>query len=122
MGEFQVAKAGAQQQIEVWTIDGEARRNAIRRAMVDELEQLVVRVSTGNKMRAVVITGAGEKAFCAGADLKERATMTEDEVRGFLRRLRQLFVGLSQSPCIFIAALNGVALGGGTELALSCDL
>ncbi|MBI3182323.1 MAG: enoyl-CoA hydratase/isomerase family protein [Myxococcales bacterium] len=119
MAEFKVERQG---EVEIWTIDGESRRNAISRAMLGELEALVERVSMGRHVRSVVLTGAGEKAFCAGADLKERSTMTEEEVRAFLESLRRTFRALERSDCVFVAAINGVAFGGGTELALSCDL
>ncbi|QRN92778.1 enoyl-CoA hydratase/isomerase family protein [Archangium violaceum] len=119
MAEFKVDARGP---IEIWTIDGEGRRNAISRAMLKELEEMVARVSRGHDTRAVVITGAGDKAFCAGADLKERSTMGEPEVRAFLDGLRRTFRAIEKSDCVFIAAVNGAAFGGGTELALSCDL
>ncbi|MGZ3458136.1 MAG: enoyl-CoA hydratase-related protein, partial [Archangium sp.] len=108
--------------IEIWTIDGEGRRNAISRAMLKEVDELVTRVSRGHDTRAVVLTGAGDKAFCAGADLKERTTMSEPEVRAFLNGLRLTLRAIEKSDCVFIAAINGSAFGGGTELALSCDL
>lgn len=109
--------------IEVWIINGEARRNALSRAMVRELEEHVARVSAaGHLVRAVVIRGAGEKAFCAGADLKERSGMSEAEVRSFLDSLRRSLRSLERSDCVFIAYVNGAAFGGGTELALACDL
>lgn len=108
--------------IEIWTIDGEARRNAISRAMRAELEALIEGTREKPALRAVVITGAGDKAFCAGADLKERSTMDEEEVRTFLHDLRRTFRALELSDKIFIAAINGAAFGGGTELALACDL
>ncbi|MBU8894767.1 enoyl-CoA hydratase/isomerase family protein [Corallococcus sp. M34] len=119
MPEFKVDARGA---IEIWTIDGESRRNAVSRAMLRELGEMVTRVSTGRQVRAVIVTGAGDKAFCAGADLKERAGMSEDDVRAFLDGLRVTLRAVEQSDCVFIAALNGAALGGGTELALACDL
>ncbi len=119
MAEFRVEAKGA---VEVWTIDGEARRNAISRAMLGEFEGHLARVGSGAAVRAVVITGAGDKAFCAGADLKERATMSEPEVRAFLEGLRRALRTLERSNCVFIAAINGSAFGGGTELALACDL
>lgn len=121
MAEFRV-ESRAEGAIEVWTIDGEARRNAISRAMRAELEALVEEAAKKPALRAVVITGAGAKAFCAGADLKERSTMSEEEVRTFLRDLRRTFRALELSEKIFIAAINGAAFGGGTELALACDL
>ena len=119
MPEFKVDTRGA---IEIWTIDGADRRNAISRVLLQELGAMVQRVSSGRSTRAVILTGAGDKAFCAGADLKERATMSEPEVRTFLDGLRRTFRSIEKSDCTFIAALNGAALGGGTELALACDL
>ncbi len=108
--------------IEVWTIDGEARRNAISRAMLAELEERIAAAEGRKSLRVVVITGAGEKAFCAGADLKERAGMSEEEVRTFLLDLRRTLRAMERSSRIFVAAINGAAFGGGTELALACDL
>ncbi len=119
MSELIVESRGA---LEIWTINGEARRNAISRAMLAELGALVSRVSASHEVRAVVLTGAGDKAFCAGADLKERATMNEDQVRAFLAELRRTLRAIETSDSVFVAALNGAALGGGTELALACDL
>ena len=116
--EFQVEQRGA---IEVWTILGEARRNTLSQAMVARLAELVSGAAL-RKARCVVLTGAGDKAFCAGADLKERVGMSEEAVRAFLSTLRSTFRAIEKSDTIFIAALNGAAFGGGTELALSCDL
>jgi len=108
--------------IELWTIDGEARRNALSRAMIRELLENLVRVRDDRAVRCVVITGKGDKAFCAGADLKERATMSAGEVHHFHESLRDAFRGIESAPQAFVAALNGAALGGGLELALACDL
>ena len=120
MAEFLIEQFGS---VELWAINGEARRNALSKAMVAELEEQVKRVSGADRqVRAVVITGAGAKAFCAGADLKERAGMSPDEVKSFLEALRRTFRSLEKSQCIFIAHVNGSAFGGGTELALCCDL
>ena len=119
MAEFLVEARGP---VELWTINGEARRNAISRAMLRELAEHVARVSATRDVRCVVLTGAGDKAFCAGADLKERATMSEPEVREFLSTLRRTLRALETSDCVFIAAVNGGAYGGGTELSLACDL
>lgn len=119
MSEFLIEAHGP---LEQWTINGEARRNALSRAMVKELGEHVARVSRDRSVRAVVLTGAGTKAFCAGADLKERAGMTPDEVTAFLQAMRTTFRALELSDCVFIAFVNGAAFGGGTELSLCCDL
>src|SRR5262245_46720293 len=104
MAEFMVQPRGPG--VELWTIDGEARRNAISRAMLAELESLVQRVSSGREVRVVVITGAGDRSFCAGADLKERAGMSEAEVRAFLDGLRRTFRAIETSDAVFVAAVN----------------
>jgi methylglutaconyl-CoA hydratase len=108
--------------VEIWTVDGEARRNAISMAMLRGLEALLARAAERRTLRCVVLTGAGDKAFCAGADLKERARMSAEEVHAFHRGLRTGLRGIETAPQVFIAALNGVALGGGFELALACDV
>jgi enoyl-CoA hydratase/carnithine racemase len=74
------------------------------------------------EIRVVIITGAGVKAFCAGADLKERATLAPLQVKEFIFTIRDLFSSIENLNKPVIAAVNGVALGGGTELALACDI
>jgi enoyl-CoA hydratase/carnithine racemase len=91
---------------------------ALLRALKAEIEVLRFRP----EVRVVVITGAGDKAFCAGADLKERATLTPLQVKEFIYTIRDLFTQIEDLNKPVIAAVNGVALGGGTELALACDL
>jgi len=75
-----------------------------------------------NDIRTVIITGAGEKSFCAGADLKERATLTPDEVKKFIITIRNLLTSIQNLPIPVISAVNGIALGGGTEVALASDI
>ena len=73
-------------------------------------------------VRVVIVTGAGGKAFCSGADLKERATLAPEQVREYIFTIRNLFTAIEQLNKPVIAAVNGIALGGGTELALACDI
>jgi enoyl-CoA hydratase/carnithine racemase len=87
-------------------------------AMREQIESF--RFKSG--VRVVIITAAGEKAFCAGADLKERATLSPDQVKEFIFTIRNLFTSIEQLNKAVIAAVNGIALGGGTELALACDI
>ncbi len=73
-------------------------------------------------VRVIIITAAGEKAFCAGADLKERATLAPEQVREYIFTIRNLFTAIEELNKPVIAAVNGIALGGGTELALASDI
>ena len=87
-------------------------------ALRDQIESIRFKPET----RVVIITAAGEKAFCAGADLKERATLPPGKVKEYIFTIRNLFTSIEQLNKAVIAAVNGVALGGGTELALACDI
>src|SRR5262249_42614928 len=73
-------------------------------------------------LRCLLITGAGEKAFCAGADLKERKNMPLERVPHFVRNIRALMDDVEAMPQPTVAVVNGFCFGGGTELALACDL
>lgn len=106
----------------VVTINRPEVYNALNMPALEALSELVDDLADRPQARALVITGAGEKAFCAGADLKERRTMEQREVRRYIRLIRDTFTRIEQLPTPVIAALNGVALGGGTELSLACDL
>jgi enoyl-CoA hydratase/carnithine racemase len=87
-------------------------------AIRDQIESLYYR----SDIRSVIITGKGEKSFCAGADLKERAKLTQDEVKKFILTIRNLLTTIQNLPMPVISAVNGVALGGGTEIALASDI
>ncbi|GAA0379400.1 enoyl-CoA hydratase-related protein [Bacillus horti] len=95
--------------------------NALNLNTLTELGELLENIEQNKELRAIVIQGAG-KAFCVGADLKERRTLTEDEVRRNVRKIRDVFDQLERLPQPTIAALHGYAFGGGLELALACDL
>jgi enoyl-CoA hydratase/carnithine racemase len=104
------------------TLNRPAALNALSRGLVAELTAALRSLRGEPWVRAVVITGAGDKAFCAGADLKERRTMTLEETRAFLVDLGGALDEIARFPAPVIAAMNGVAFGGGLELALACDL
>lgn len=103
-------------------LDRPDRMNALSRGLLDELAEQGERLVNDTSLRAVVITGSGERAFSAGADLKERAGLDEAQVLELLQLFRRAFGWLDELGIPSIAAINGVALGGGLELALACDL
>lgn len=108
--------------VAIWTIDRPDRMNALSRDVLLSFGNLTREAITNPSIKAIVITGAGEKAFCAGADLKERQGMTENDVRVQVQLYRSELGPLDHSPKPVIAAINGVAFGGGLELALIADL
>jgi methylglutaconyl-CoA hydratase len=103
------------------TLNRPTAANALSCELVGALGHAFARVRGDEDVRAVVVTGAGERAFCAGADLKERRAMTLEETRSFLRSLNAVVDAIAAFPKPTIAALNGAAFGGGLELALACD-
>jgi enoyl-CoA hydratase/carnithine racemase len=103
------------------SIEREERRNALSQATLEAFGA-VFRYHLTPQDRAVIVTGSGARAFCAGADLKERRDMSLDAVRAQLLRYRTDLAWLSTCPVPTVAAINGAALGGGLELALLCDL
>jgi enoyl-CoA hydratase/carnithine racemase len=108
--------------VSIVTLNRPEVMNSFNFAMLRELRDQVEKLHWDREVRVVIITGAGEKAFCAGADLKERASLGEDQVREFIYTIRNLFTFIEYMNKPVIAAVNGVALGGGTELALGCDI
>jgi enoyl-CoA hydratase/carnithine racemase len=96
--------------------------NALNFEMVETLKAHLANMRFNPDIHVVIITGAGEKAFCAGADLKERAMLSADQVLTFLDLLRKVFEFVEQYAKPVIVAINGIALGGGLEIALAADI
>jgi enoyl-CoA hydratase/carnithine racemase len=96
--------------------------NALSTSMAVRLAAVCGEVAEDRGVRAVVLSAAGEKAFCVGADLKERAGMTDDDLSRQRELFRAAFGGVLGLPQPVVAAVHGYALGGGCEFALSCDL
>ncbi|RLB04374.1 MAG: enoyl-CoA hydratase [Deltaproteobacteria bacterium] len=109
-------------QIVVLTLNRPEVMNSLNFPLLLALKDQVEEIHFDNETRVVIITGTGDRAFCAGADLKERATMSETEVKKFIFTIRNLFTFIENMNKPVIAAVNGIALGGGTELALACDI
>lgn len=107
--------------IAVVTINRPDALNAFNYDTLIELQASVENIRTNPDIRVVIFTGSGEKAFSVGADLKERKTLSDGEVRRNIYKIGEVFSLIDELPQPTIAAINGFAFGGGMELALSCD-
>ena len=96
--------------------------NCLNFDLLYAMRDMIYSLQYRTDIRTVIITGMGDKSFCAGADLKERATLTPDEVKKFIFTIRNLLTSIQNLPMPVISAVNGVALGGGTEIALASDI
>jgi enoyl-CoA hydratase len=114
-----VRKAGALAWV---TITREAKLNALNAQVVDDLETAFTDLHSDDSIRAVVITGQGEKSFVAGADISQFPELSPDEALAFSKRGQSVFNLIEATPKPVMAAVNGFALGGGCELALACHL
>ena len=98
------------------------RVNALSKLLMTQFEDAIKQVNSSNDTRVIIIRSSKAGMFCAGADLKERRSMTQLEGLNFVKTLRRVFHDFSQIHCPTIAVLDGATLGGGLELALSCDI
>ena len=115
---IQLAHEGA---LSILTIHRPEKLNALNALVLHEMRLAIEELRGRHETRVLVVTGAGEKAFVAGADISEMSAMRLEEARAFARSGHVTLDALEQLPVPVIAAVNGFALGGGCEIALACD-
>ncbi len=104
------------------TLDNQRKLNTLNRALMAEFVAAVAALSADDALRAVVVSGAGEKAFIGGADIAEMAALDRDSARNFIALVHQCCDSLRRCPVPVIARIDGFTLGAGLEVAVSCDL
>lgn len=104
------------------TINQPKKLNALSKGVFDDLDAAVKEVYSNDEITGVIITGAGDKAFVAGADISEFSGLTKADGKRLAARGQDVFNAIEGSPKPFIAAVNGFALGGGCELAMACHM
>jgi len=103
-------------------IDNASRLNSLNSALMEQFEQAIAAVAESDDLRAVIVTGVGEKAFIGGADIKEMAELRHpDEARAFITRVHRCCHAIRSVPVPTIARINGYTFGAGVELAACCD-
>ncbi|MDF2859472.1 MAG: enoyl-CoA hydratase, partial [Neobacillus sp.] len=107
--------------VAIVTINREEALNAFNYDTLVELQARVEEIRSNKLIRVVIFIGAGDKAFSVGADLKERKTLNDEQVKRNIYKINEVFNAIDQLPQPTIAAINGFAFGGGMELALACD-
>ena len=117
-----LVKVEMEDRLAIVTINRPDARNALNSIVLRELAMTFEHVSMAQDIGAIILTGAGDKAFVAGADIKEMANLSGLEMRGFSEIGRRLGDAMAACNKPIIAAINGYALGGGCELALACDV
>ena len=108
--------------IAVIEINNESQLNALNQKVLLELDTVISKLENDNSVKILIITGAGKKAFVAGADIKEMQKMSKEEAYNYSKLGNKLFLKIENFKKPIIAAINGYALGGGCELALSCHI
>jgi enoyl-CoA hydratase len=104
------------------TINRPDKMNALNRTVFEELERVLDVIDADKQIRAVIITGAGNKAFVAGADISEFTALDQQEAKQLARRGQLVFDRIEKNRKPIVAAVNGFALGGGCELAMACHI
>ena len=122
MPDFENLLTNLQDGILTITVDREPKLNALNLATLDELREVINDLYNNPMILGAIITGAGPKAFVAGADISEIAKLNHQDSLRFARNGQEIFKMIEDSPKPVIAAVNGFALGGGCELAMACHI
>ncbi|PKR78746.1 enoyl-CoA hydratase [Halalkalibacillus sediminis] len=109
-------------EIGILTLNRPEAANSFSKQLMKDFNDQLDQIEMNDQLRALVITAEGEKAFCAGADLKERSGMSEEEVVQTVGQIGRLVTRVERLSIPTIAAINGAAFGGGLELTLGCDI
>jgi enoyl-CoA hydratase len=117
---YQTISTEVADQICIVTINRPEKLNALNKTVISELENAVEEICTNPLIRGGIITGAGNRAFAAGADIRGFAGLTVEEGMQLARQGMDVFFKIENSPKPILAAVNGFALGGGCELAMAC--
>ncbi len=119
---FSLIILNKEQAIATITLNRPQAANALNKHLLEQLKETFISLRYDRQVRCIIITGSGEKVFCAGADLKERQELPESEIRHAVSQIGQTFSLIETLPQPVIASINGLAFGGGMELALACDI
>ena len=103
-------------------VDNQARLNILNSELIRQLTAAIDSLADNERLRVLILTGAGDRAFIGGADINEMAALDKSSARGFISRLHEACAALRQLPAPVIARINGYCLGAGLEIAASCDL
>jgi enoyl-CoA hydratase len=118
--DFSTLKTSLEDHIFMITINRPDKLNALNQRVLDELNESFDTVYNDENIKAVIITGSGEKAFVAGADIAEFVSVKDDEGESLSKKGQNIFLKIENCPKPVVAAVNGFALGGGCELAMAC--
>ncbi len=119
---YQTLLTELEQGILTVTVNRPDKLNALNRSVFDDLDKLMDQVESDSTIRGVILTGAGPKAFVAGADISEFTELSNEQAMRLSKRGQDCFFRIERSSKPIIAAVNGFALGGGCELAMSCHI
>jgi len=122
MADYKNLKLSREDHIMTITLNRESKLNALNKATITELKEAFQKIMDNKEIRGVLLTGAGEKAFAAGADISEFTGLSEMHARKFAEEGQEVFELIENCHTPVVAVVNGFALGGGCELAMACHM